>query len=165
MLLCALRVCLLSITRYAHGWYTETGRDLTKAAVEEAVRWRDEWFEGWRAQERRMRIEVRKQGGPRSGGGGSAPAPPPPSPSPAVPELHVVGSISPARLRYTHEQLRSMRDSEETRQVIFRGVGGLLLMYGLLYTPCTALWRRVLLTRRGRAGPAASYGPQKKKED
>ena len=28
---------------YAHQWYTEMGRDLSKAAVEEAVRWRTRW--------------------------------------------------------------------------------------------------------------------------
>ena len=95
---------------YAHGWYTETGRDLTPAAVDEAVSWRDEWAREW------------QKAAPIAG---AADAPP-----------RVVGSLSEAMLRRTHETLRSMRDETEREQWLLKGIGLALVLYSLAQSFC-----------------------------
>ena len=56
---------------------------------------------------------------------------PPPSPSAPLdePRVRVVGSLSAAELRRTHDTLRSMRDATERQQYLSKATGVLLVLY------------------------------------
>ena len=84
---------------YAHGWYTEAGRDLSPLAVEEAAEWRTRWS---------------PRGGARGGEGhGTARS----------------GAIGAARLKDIHNGMREMRDRQDRLQLLRSVLGWAFFAY------------------------------------
>ena len=95
---------IISFT-YAHGWYTEAGRDLSPAAVAEALPWRDVW--------------PREQRAAAAAAAGDAPP------------VGAIGALSAARFRDIHNGLREFRQREERIFLTRKIVGYAILLYGI----------------------------------